>query len=233
MRLQENISRIKEMMGINEDEDRLNKILDKINASGINSLNNKEKAFLYNSNDPKIPQNIFTVKEYDYQINVRNNRTDNYNLVSKLIKNLLDKNGIDCEVERDFLGFGFGFIWQIKIKEGYDNASQRAEEILTNNGFIVVESGPITDGDKLPPHIKDKIDDYQKISDILLLPTHGNKLYPSQEIDRIKKIIKNNGINNYFISREKGAYQLTLPKSTEEEKNKIKSILIGKGYYVN
>jgi hypothetical protein len=47
MNLNENIHRIKQVMGLNESinnsEDELNRILDKIGSDGINSLSNKEK----------------------------------------------------------------------------------------------------------------------------------------------------------------------------------------------
>lgn len=237
MNLQENINRIKQMMGLlTEDEDRLDQILDKINASGIDSLTNKEKAVLYSSNNPKTPQETSTDDKFDYQIAVRNNRTENYNLVEKLIKNLLNKNGIECEVDRDFLGFGMGFIWYVRLKEGYDNTPQRAEEILNNNGFTVLESGPCSSGScrvKTPSHIEDKLNDYKKQDGILLVPTHGNKLNPSQEIKRILKIVKKNGIKNHMINAKHGLYNLLLPNSSEEEKNNIVSILNQKGYYVN
>lgn len=217
-------------------ENRLDQILDKINASGINSLTNKEKAFLYGSNSPKASQEISTDDKFDYQIAVRNNRTENYNLVEKLIKNLLNRNNIECEVNRDFLGLGMGFIWYVRLKEGYSNTPQRAEEILNKNGFTVLESGPCASGAchvKTPSHIEDKLNDYKKQDGILLVPAHGNKLNPTQEIKRILKIIKKNGIKNHMISVKHGLYNLILPNLSEEEKNNIISTLNQKGYYVN
>jgi len=96
MNLQEQISRIKQVMNLNEDENRLNQILDKINAKGMDSLNNREKTFLYSLNKTNVSQES---ENYDSKIVVVYNKNYNPQMVKKIIERLFNNVGIKSEVK--------------------------------------------------------------------------------------------------------------------------------------
>ena len=68
MLLIEEIKKIKKLMSLNEDDEVLNSILDRIKSNGINSLNNKQKRYLYGLNIPV--DNSKKIEKFNYEITV-------------------------------------------------------------------------------------------------------------------------------------------------------------------
>ena len=221
--IKEKISKV-----LNENEDRLNQILDKINAKGMKSLNSKEKTFLYSLNKTDVPQKT---ENYDYKIVVTSNKNYSFEMIKKFIERLFKNNGIKSEVNLQFFGLGMGFGYEIKLNN-YFLYEDKIHNFLTNNGFSIVEEGPISDKTEIPQRVVDKVQKYDENYDIVLSPNHGHNLNSSQETERIGKILKQNGISNYFMSGKNDSIKLTLTNSTKEEKNKIYTTLSNSGYDV-
>ena len=228
MNLQEQILRIIKVMNLNEDEDRLNQILDKISTKGMNSLNNREKTFLYSLNRTDIPKET---KTYDYKIVVISNKNYNFEMIKKFIIRLFKNNGIESEVNHIFMGLGMGFSYEIRLNN-YFLYEDEIRDFLTKNGFKIIEEGPISNNTKTPQDVLNKVQKYTQNYDVLVSPNHGHKLTPNQEIDRIVKILERNNIRNYSMVDENGLIKLTLTSTTKEEKDKIYIILSNSGYDV-
>lgn len=213
---------------LNENEDRLNQILDKINAKGMKSLNSKEKTFLYSLNKTDAPQET---ENYDYKIVVTSNKNYSFEMIKKLIERLFKNNGIKSEVKSQFFGLGIGFGYEIKLNN-YFLYEDKIHDFLINNGFKIIEERPISDKTEIPQHVVDKVQKHGENYDIALSPNHGHNLTFFQETEKIGKILKRNGINNYFMGGKKDSIKLTLTNSTKEEKDKIYTILSNSGYNV-
>jgi hypothetical protein len=219
---------MKEGVNLNEDEDRLNQILDKINTKGMNSLNNREKTFLYSLNKTDTPQET---KTYDYKITVISNKNYNFEMIKKFIERILKNNGIESEVSHNFMGLGMGFSYEIRLNN-YFLYKNEIRDFLTKNGFKIIEEGPINNDTKISQDVVNKIQRHTQNYDVLISPNHGHKITSSQEIGRIKKILNRNNIRNYSMSGDNGSIELTLTSATKEEKDKIYIILSNSGYDV-
>ncbi len=229
MNLQEQISRIKQVMNLNEDEDRLNQILDKINAKGMDSLNNREKTFLYSLNKTNVSQES---ENYDSKIVVVYNKNYNPQMVKKIIERLFNNVGIKSEVNHIFMGLGIGIGYEIRLNN-YFLYEDEIHDFLTKNGFKIIEGGLINNDTEIPQDVVKKVQKYTQNYDVLVSPNHGHELTDSQEMSRIKKILNRNNITNYFMGGDDGSIKLTLTKSSQEEKDKIYIILSNSGYDIN
>lgn len=221
--IKEEISKV-----LNENEDRLNQILDKINAKGIKSLNSKEKTFLYSLNKTDAPQET---ENYDYKIVVTSNKNYSPEIIKKLIERLFKNNGIKSEVNPQFFGLGMGFGYEIKLNN-YFLYEDKIHDFLINNGFKIIEEGLIGNKTEVPQQVVSKVQKYGEDYDVILSPNHGHNLTFFQETEKIKKILKQNGIGNYFMGGKKDSIKLTLTNSTKGEKDKIYTILPNSGYDV-
>lgn len=234
MNLQENIHRIREVMGLNENEDRLNQILDKINDTGMESLSNKEKTFLYTLNKPNDTSEI---EKYDYRIRVTTKRAGQFDLLTRLIESLLKKEDIESKVQFQLLPLGHGWVWNIYMKLGHTNPEDtRVFEILRINGFEITENSPMEEIPALPEMYHNKVEKYMNNATMTLTPKHGHNLTTRQEFDRIGKILELNGIKNRFVMADNDSYHLTLRQSNKEEQDKMSIIFSNKGYdvkYIN
>jgi len=219
---------MKEGVNLNEDEDRLNQILDKINTKGMNSLNNREKTFLYSLNKTDTPQET---KTYDYKITVISNKNYSFEMIKKFIERLLKNNGIESEVSYNFMGLGMGFSYEIRLNN-YFLYKNEIRDFLTKNGFKIIEEGPINNDTKISQDVVNKIQKHTQNYDVLISPNHGHKITSSQEIGRIGKILNRNNIRNHSMSGDNGSIELTLTSATKEEKDKIYIILSNSGYDV-
>ena len=229
MNLQEQISRIKQVMNLNEDEDRLNQILDKINAKGMDSLNNREKTFLYSLNKTNVSQES---ENYDSKIVVVYNKNYNPQMVKKIIERLFNNVGIKSEVNHIFMGLGIGIGYEIRLNN-YFLYEDEIHDFLTKNGFKIIEGGLINNDTEIPQDVVKKVQKYTQNYDVLVSPNHGHELTDSQEMGRIRKILNRNNITNYFMGGDDGSIKLTLTKSSQEEKDKIYIILSNSGYDIN
>ncbi len=229
MNLQEQISRIKQVMNLNEDENRLNQILDKINAKGMDSLNNREKTFLYSLNKTNVSQES---ENYDSKIVVVYNKNYNPQMVKKIIERLFNNVGIKSEVNHIFMGLGIGIGYEIRLNN-YFLYEDEIHDFLTKNGFKIIEGGLINNDTEIPQDVVKKVQKYTQNYDVLVSPNHGHELTDSQEMSRIKKILNRNNITNYFMGGDDGSIKLTLTKSSQEEKDKIYIILSNSGYDIN
>jgi len=229
MNLQEQISRIKQVMNLNEDENRLNQILDKINAKGMDSLNNREKTFLYSLNKTNVSQES---ENYDSKIVVVYNKNYNPQMVKKIIERLFNNVGIKSEVNDIFMGLGIGIGYEIRLNN-YFLYEDEIHDFLTKNGFKIIEGGLINNDTEIPQDVVKKVQKYTQNYDVLVSPNHGHELTDSQEMSRIKKILNRNNITNYFMGGDDGSIKLTLTKSSQEEKDKIYIILSNSGYDIN
>ena len=229
MNLQEQISRIKQVMNLNEDEDRLNQILDKINAKGMDSLNNREKTFLYSLNKTNVSQES---ENYDSKIVVVYNKNYNPQMVKKIIERLFNNVGIKSEVNDIFMGLGIGIGYEIRLNN-YFLYEDEIHDFLTKNGFKIIEGGLINNDTEIPQDVVKKVQKYTQNYDVLVSPNHGHELTDSQEMGRIRKILNRNNITNYFMGGDDGSIKLTLTKSSQEEKDKIYIILSNSGYDIN
>jgi len=229
MNLQEQISRIKQVMNLNEDEDRLNQILDKINAKGMDSLNNREKTFLYSLNKTNVSQET---ENYDSKIVVVYNKNYNPQMVKKIIERLFNNVGIKSEVNHIFMGLGIGIGYEIRLNN-YFLYEDEIHDFLTKNGFKIIEGGLINNDTEIPQDVVKKVQKYTQNYDVLVSPNHGHELTDSQEMGRIRKILNRNNITNYFMGGDDGSIKLTLTKSSQEEKDKIYIILSNSGYDIN
>jgi len=226
MNLQEQILRIKQVMNLNEDEDRLNQILDKISAKGMDSLNNREKTFLYSLNKIDIPQET---ENYDYKIVVVYNKNYNPQMVKKIIERLFRNEGVKSEVNDIFMGLGMGFGYEIRLNN-YFLYEDKIRDFLTKNGFQIIQEEPISNDTEIPQEVVDKVQKNTQNYDVLVSPNHGHKLTSSQEMNRIGKILNRNNIHNYFMDGDDGSIKLTLNKLPKEERDKIYIILSNSGY---
>ena len=229
MNLQEQISRIKQVMNLNEDENRLNQILDKINAKGMDSLNNREKTFLYSLNKTNVSQET---ENYDSKIVVVYNKNYNPQMVKKIIERLFNNVGIKSEVNDIFMGLGIGIGYEIRLNN-YFLYEDEIHDFLTKNGFKIIEGGLINNDTEIPQDVVKKVQKYTQNYDVLVSPNHGHELTDSQEMGRIRKILNRNNITNYFMGGDDGSIKLTLTKSSQEEKDKIYIILSNSGYDIN
>jgi len=229
MNLQEQISRIKQVMNLNEDENRLNQILDKINAKGMDSLNNREKTFLYSLNKTNVSQES---ENYDSKIVVVYNKNYNPQMVKKIIERLFNNVGIKSEVNDIFMGLGIGIGYEIRLNN-YFLYEDEIHDFLTKNGFKIIEGGLINNDTEIPQDVVKKVQKYTQNYDVLVSPNHGHELTDSQEMGRIRKILNRNNITNYFMGGDDGSIKLTLTKSSQEEKDKIYIILSNSGYDIN
>lgn len=233
MNLLESIFRTKQMMGLNENDEKLNKLLEKIYATGIDSLSNKEKTFLYSLNKVEPTPEPNTL---DYRIRVWTDRTKNINLIDNLIVHILKKNRLKSKVELVFLGLGIGYAWDVYVEHTFKFSNPdnlRAISILQENGFQVIEHGPVQDKPELPKRIQSKINKCEDNATMSLTPKHGHNLTDRQELDRISKILEQNNIKNRYISGANGKYKVNMKNSTKEEEDKMYIIFSNRGYDVD
>ena len=237
MNLQENINRIKQVMGLNESvlegEDELNRLLDKIGEVGYDSLSNKEKIFLHQYSKEK-PIKEKPIKEkptsWNYFINVHNPKIKNFEMSVKFIKHILDRENIDYEVGYTMLGFGL----MIQVKIQHEFQLEKSIEELSNKGYEIFDKGSIHDNsESTGKYFHDKIDKmkYSSKVDISFIPIHGNELTRDQEWERIRKVLRSiDYFGGYSMLCDGITYDMYLRKP--EMKDKVKDVLIKKGYEV-
>jgi len=231
MNLQENINRIKQVMGLNESvlegEDELNRLLDKIGEVGYDSLSNKEKMFLHRYSKDKPTKEKPT--SWNYFINVDNRKIENSEMSMKFIKHILDSENIDCEVGYTMLGFGL--IIQVKIQHEFQ--LEKSIEALSNRGYEISDKGSIHDNsESTGKYVHDKIDKMKYGSvDISFIPIHGNELTRDQESERIRKVLRSiDYFGGYSMLSDGITYDIYL--RNPKMKDKVKDVLIKKGYEV-
>jgi len=231
MNLNENINRIKQVMGINESvlgmEDELNRILDKINSDGIDSLNNKEKVFLrtYNTDGEVEDEPV----RWGYTISLIHPKITNMELGVRLIKHILDKNNIHSEVTQEF---AFPMMW-FMVKIQYEFELDGAIDILSDKGFNVMGSGPVEEyDDNRTREIIDKVKvNHSKPLDIRIQPNHGFSLDHEQESKRITKILGSIKTGGYtIVSGDNNTYNININR--KEIKDELIDIFKDKGYII-
>ena len=230
MNLNENINRIKQVMGINESvlgmEDELNRILDKINSDGIDSLNNKEKVFLQTyTTDGEVEDEPV---RWGYAINLTHPSITNMELGVRLIKHILDKNNIHCEVTHEF---AFPMMW-FMVKIQYEFELEGVIDVLTNKGFDVMGSGPVEEHDEnWTQDMMDKIQTrHSKPVDIRVRPNHGFKLNDEQENRRVGDILKLVNTGGYTLVSSNNTYGININR--KEVKDDLINLFIEKGYTI-
>ena len=230
MNLNENIHRIKQVMGLNESinnsEDELNRILDKIGSDGIDSLSNKEKVFLqtYNTDEPVEDEPV----RWGYAINLTHPSITNMQLGVRLIKHILDKNNIHSEVTHEF---AFPMMW-FMVKIQYEFELEGAIDVLTNKGFDVMGSGPVEEHDEnWTQDMMDKIQTrHSKPVDIRVRPNHGFKLNDEQENRRVNDILKLVNTGGYTLVSSNNTYGININR--KEVKDNLINLFIDKGYTI-
>ena len=230
MNLNENIHRIKEVMGlnesINESEDELNRILDKIGSDGIDSLSNKEKVFLqtYDTDEPVKDEPV----RWGYTISLTHPKITNMQLGVRLIKHILDKNNIHSEVTHEF---AFPMMW-FMVKIQYEFELDGAIDVLTNKGFNVMGSGPVEEyDDNWTQDMMDKIQTkHSKPVDIRVRPNHGFKLNDEQENRRVGDILKLVNTGGYTLVSSNNTYGININR--KEVKDNLINLFIDKGYTI-
>ena len=231
MNLQENIHRIKQVMGINESvlgmEDELNRILDKINSDGIDSLNNKEKVFLQTYTTDGGVEDEST--RWGYVITLTHPKITNMELGVRLIKHILDKNNIHSEVTKRF---AFPMMW-FEANIQYEFELEGAMDVLSDKGFTIMGSGPVEENDdNRASEILDKVKiNHSKPLDIRIRPNHGFNLDNEQESKRIKNILGSVNTGGYtIVTGENNTYNININR--KEIKDTLIDIFKDKGYSV-
>jgi hypothetical protein len=230
MNLQENIHRIKQVMGLNESinnsEDELNRILDKIGSDGIDSLSNKEKVFLqtYNTDEPVKDEPV----RWGYAIRLTHPSITNMQLGVRLIKHILDKNNIHSEVTHEF---AFPMMW-FMVKIQYEFELNVAIDILSDKGFNIWTSGPVEEHDKnRTKEILDRVQtNSSKSVDIRIRPNHDFKLNDEQEGKRIKDILKLVNTGGYTLVSGNNTYGININR--KEVKDNLINLFKDKGYTI-
>jgi hypothetical protein len=230
MNLNENIHRIKEVMGLNESinnsEDELNRILDKIGSDGIDSLSNKEKVFLqtYNTDEPVEDEPV----RWGYAINLTHPSITNMQLGVRLIKHILDKNNIHSEVTHEF---AFPMMW-FMVKIQYEFELDGAIDVLTNKGFNLMGSGPVEEHDEnWTQDMMDKIQTrHSKPVDIRVRPNHDFKLNDEQENRRVQDILKSVNTGGYTLVSSNNTYGININR--KEVKDELINLFRDRGYTI-
>jgi len=230
MNLNENINRIKQVMGINESiietEDMLNRILDKIGSDGIDSLSNKEKVFLqtYNTDEPVRDEPV----RWGYTISLTHPKITNMELGVRLIKHILDKNNIHSEVTHEF---AFPMMW-FMVKIQYEFELDGAIDVLNSKGFNVMGSGPVEEyDDNWTQDMMDKIQTkHSKPVDIRVRPNHDFKLNDEQENRRVQDILKSVNTGGYTLVSSNNTYGININR--KEVKDNLINLFIDKGYTI-
>jgi len=230
MNLNENIHRIKQVMGlnesINESEDELNRILDKIGSDGIDSLSNKEKVFLqtYNTDEPVKDEPV----RWGYAINLTHPSITNMQLGVRLIKHILDKNNIHSEVTHEF---AFPMMW-FMVKIQYEFELDGAIDVLNSKGFNVMGSGPLEEyDDNWTQDMMDKIQTkHSKPVDIRVRPNHDFKLNDEQENRRVQDILKSVNTGGYTLVSSNNTYGININR--KEVKDNLINLFRDKGYTI-
>lgn len=230
MNLNENIHRIKQVMGLNESinnsEDELNRILDKIGSDGIDSLSNKEKVFLqtYNTDEPVEDEPV----RWGYAINLTHPSITNMELGVRLIKHILDKNNIHSEVTHEF---AFPMMW-FMVKIQYEFELDGATDVLNSKGFNVMGSGPVeVYDDNWTQDMMDKIQTkHSKPVDIRVRPNHDFKLNDEQENRRVQDILKSVNTGGYTLVSSNNTYGININR--KEVKDDLINLFIDKGYTI-
>jgi len=230
MNLNENIHRIKQVMGlnesINESEDELNRILDKIGSDGIDSLSNKEKVFLqtYNTDEPVKDEPV----RWGYAINLTHPSITNMQLGVRLIKHILDKNNIHSEVTHEF---AFPMMW-FMVKIQYEFELDGAIDVLNSKGFNVMGSGPLEEyDDNWTQDMIDKIQTkHSKPVDIRVRPNHDFKLNDEQESRRVQDILKSVNTGGYTLVSSNNTYGININR--KEVKDNLINLFRDKGYTI-
>ena len=230
MNLNENILRIKQVMGLNESinnsEDELNRILDKIGSDGIDSLSNKEKVFLqtYNTDEPVEDEPV----RWGYTINLTHPSITNMQLGVRLIKHILDKNNIYSEVTHEF---AFPMMW-FMVKIQYEFELDGAIDVLNSKGFNVMGSGPLEEyDDNWTQDMMDKIQTkHSKPVDIRVRPNHDFKLNDEQENRRVQDILKSVNTGGYTLVSSNNTYGININR--KEVKDNLINLFRDKGYTI-
>lgn len=230
MNLNENIHRIKQVMGLNESinnsEDELNRILDKIGSDGFDSLSNKEKVFLqtYNTDEPAEEEPV----RWGYTVSLTHPSITNMQLGVRLIKHILNKNNIHGEVTHEF---AFPMMW-FMVKIQYEFELEGLIDVLTNKGFDVMGVGPIEDhNEDKTREILDKVQtNHSKPVDIRIRPNHDFKLNDEQENKRIETILRSVNTGGYTLVGGNNTYGINVGQ--KEVIDTLIDLFKNKGYMV-
>ena len=231
MNLNENINRIKSVMGLNESvlegEDELNRLLDKIGEVGYDGLSNKEKVFLHQySKDEPVREKPTS---WNYFINVSHPQIGNLEMAKKFIKHVLDKNNIDCEITTTN-AFLYIFI-QVLIQHEFQ--FEKAINILSDKGFQIFDNGSVEQNSvSTGKYVHDKINKIKSApAGILFRPNHGHELTGGQESKRINKILSSiDYFGGYSMVSDGTTYDIRLKKP--ESKDVVINVLNNNGYKI-
>jgi hypothetical protein len=186
MNLQENINRIKQVMGI-ITENEMDRILDKISVSGMDSLTHKEKSYLKN---PKEEEEAINEDDYRYYIMIE---PKYHKLYTKMIKNILNDNSISSIVTYEH-SFPY-FYFQVLVEHEFQ--VDKVTNILTEKGFTIIGSGEVTK--ERTDKVKNMINTTRNEGDMVLMPNHEHNLTRDQEIERINKYVHSMGIDSFSL----------------------------------
>ena len=243
MNLKENILRIKQMMGIiNENIDD---VLDKMSRGEELSQEDKNKMSSFqkhlssgeNENNFKYhrvselniaePNSEDHVNESQILVHYDSNTNIKPEYMVKKIAMILSKSNIDCVVGYSFRLFTFANGYFVKVNE---YQIEKAIYVLNKNGFSL-EMNPmydLSDNYDTKGNREEKLQNFSENSDIIILSDseiyQNLNLTDTQFNDRLEKLLKKFGINNFFITKN---------KITISDKSKIDDVinyLNSKGY---
>lgn len=237
---------IKLLTMLNEikSEVRLDQILDKINKDGMKSLTFKEKTFLkdYSQNktsdigDVKIlPFNTESLIHSAQIIVYPNISNVSFDLETKLIKDILEKNNIDAEIGYLLmLGMVNGLF--IKLEHNFNN--KKVINIMNEKGFSCEEnpfysSSPETHTNRTSKTFE-KVENSKPNIIVSLNSSIIKKLNLSiqQNMEKLSKLLRKNNITSFILltNKDKNEINIDINKSDNKTINDINSLLRKNGY---
>lgn len=217
---------------INENE--IDRILDKINTSGMDSLTPQEKRILQGKEKEKEEDPTGVTKDqqkYQVMFYIDVPRSESFDNDVKEIKHTLTMGGIDCDVNYHI---SFPFSYYIVYFE-HEFQGKKILSLLSDNGYVPV--GLPTETGKEEIELKRKVIDslIKQNADLVLRPNHEYKLSKFLEIKRIEDIIQSVGIpyhRHATTSDDDGTYIVALGV-TKFMVNKLIVSLENYGYEVS
>jgi hypothetical protein len=222
MNLQENIQRIREMMGIVTEN--IDDVLDKINAGERLSQEDRDKMSSYtkhlssggNENDFKYhrvselniaePNSQEHINESQILVHYDHESKANPHYMVKKIGMVLSKDNIDSVVGYSFRLFTLANGYFVKVKE---YQIEKAMSVLKDKGFSL-EMNPmfnLSNNYDARGNQEEKFKNFDENPDIII--SSDSEVYQNLNLsdrqynDRLKKLLKKFGINNFFITKDK------------------------------
>jgi hypothetical protein len=230
MNLQENINRIKQVMGI-ITENEMDRILDKISVSGMDSLTPQEKRILQGKEKEREEDPTGLIKDqrrYQVMFYITGPLSDFQNDV-KEIKHTLTMGGIDCNVDYH-ISFPFSY-YQVYFEHEFQG--NKILFLLSDNGYTPV--GEPTETGKEEIELKRKVIDSltKQNADLVLKPNHEYTLPKYAEIHRIENIIQSLNIHPYSTMVDEDGTYFVAVGVTKFMINKLMVNLENHGYDVS